>query len=262
MSGTSSRPSLARNLISATGVVIAFVALMNTIFLIFIDIRGANSSPYLGILAWIVGPAILSFGLLLYLGGLLLERRRRRGKSPEQYAQYPRLDFNVPRTRRIVIATFLGSIVFVTASVIGSYQAFHYTESDAFCGMACHSVMHPEYTAYKNSPHARGGCVGCHVGSGAGWYVQSKLSGSYQLYSELFEKYPRPIQSPVENLRPAQGTCEQCHWPEKFFGAQLKEFNHFQYDEASTPHQTRLLIKIGGGSPTSGITSGIHWLTR
>lgn len=255
----SKKPSLARNLMSVSGAVIAFVALMNTIFLILIDVRGAHSSPYLGILAWIVGPAILSFGLLLFLGGMLLERRKRRGKTPEEYSQYPRLDLNMRRTRRIVIGTFLGIIVFVTASVIGSYQAFHYTESDAFCGTACHSVMHPEHTAYQNSPHARVGCVGCHVGSGAGWYVKSKLSGSYQLYSVLFNKYSRPIESPVKNLRPAQGTCEQCHWPEKFFGAQLKEFKHYQYDEASTPHQTRLLIKIGGGSPTTGITSGIHW---
>ncbi len=253
------KPSLARNSISAIGAIIAFVALMNTIFLIYIDVRGAHSSPYMGILAWIVAPAILCFGLFLFIAGMLLERRRRRGKEPEEYSEYPKLDFNVKRTRRLVVGIFLGAIVFVTVSVIGSYQAFHYTESDAFCGTVCHSVMHPEYTAYKNSPHARVGCVGCHVGSGAGWYVRSKLSGSYQLYSVLFNKYSRPIQSPVENLRPAQGTCEQCHWPEKFFGAQLKEFNHYQYDEASTPHSTRLLIKIGGGSPTSGVTSGIHW---
>jgi nitrate/TMAO reductase-like tetraheme cytochrome c subunit len=253
------KPSLARNPLSAIGAIIAFVALMNTIFLIYIDVRGAHSSPYMGILAWIVAPAILCFGLFLFIVGMLLERRRRRGKEPEEYAEYPRLDFNVQRTRRLVVGIFLGAIVFVTVSVIGSYQAFHYTESDAFCGTVCHSVMHPEYTAYKNSPHARVGCVGCHVGSGAGWYVRSKLSGSYQLYSVLFHKYSRPIQSPVANLRPAQGTCEQCHWPEKFFGAQLKEFNHYQYDETSTPVTARMLIKIGGGSPASGVASGIHW---
>jgi len=259
MSDRPKKPSLARNPVSAIGAIIAFVALMNTIFLIYVDIRGAHSSPYMGILAWIVAPAILCFGLFLFIAGMLLERRRRRGRAPEEYSEYPKLDFNVKRTRRLVVTIFLGAIVFVTASVIGSYQAFHYTESDAFCGTVCHSVMHPEYTAYKNSPHARVGCVGCHVGSGAGWYVRSKLSGSYQLYSVLFNKYSRPIQSPVANLRPAQGTCEQCHWPEKFFGAQLKEFNHYQYDEASTPHSTRLLIRIGGGTPASGVTSGIHW---
>ena len=34
---------------------------------------------------------------------------------------------------------------------------------DAFCGTVCHSVMHPEYTTYQASPHARVGCAGCHI---------------------------------------------------------------------------------------------------
>lgn len=260
MADAPKRPSLARNPISAAGAVIAFVALTNTLFLIYIDGRQAHANPYLGILAWIVAPAILSAGILVYIAGLLIERRRRRSQAPEEYSQFPRIDLNVARTRWIVTATFAGLILFVTASVIGSYQAYHYTDSDAFCGTLCHQVMHPEYTAYKASAHARVGCVGCHVGSGATWYVRSKLSGSYQLYSVVAHKYPRPIPSPVENLRPAQETCEQCHWPEKFFGAQLKTFNHYQYDEQNTPKEVRLLIKTGGGSPAAGgMTTGIHW---
>jgi len=252
-------PGLSRNPISAVGLVIAFVALMNTIFLIYIDGRGAHSNPYLGILAWMVGPAILSFGLIVFIAGLLIERRRRHRRAPGEIARFPMVDLNLPRTRFVVTSTFAGVILFVTASVIGSYQVYHYTDSDAFCGTLCHQVMNPEYTAYKASPHARVGCVGCHVGSGATWYVKSKLSGSYQVYSVLAHKYPRPIPSPVENLRPAQETCEQCHWPEKFFGAQLKVFNHFQYDEQSTPKEVKMLIKTGGGSPASGQTAGIHW---
>jgi hypothetical protein len=150
-------------------------------------------------------------------------------------------------------------IIFVTASVIGSYKVYHYTESDAFCGKICHEVMHPEYTAYKQSPHARVGCPGCHIGPGATWFVRSKLSGSYQVYAVLTNKFPRPIPTPVKNLRPAQETCEQCHWPEKFFGAQLKVFDHFAYDEENTPRLVRMLIKVGGGSPPGGPTAGIHW---
>jgi hypothetical protein len=101
--------------------------------------------------------------------------------------------------------------------------------------------------------------VDCHVGPGATWYVRSKLSGAYQLYAVLAENYPKPIPTPVHNLRPAQDTCEQCHWPAKFYGAQLKVFNHFGYDEQNTLRQTRLLIKTGGGSPTTGQVAGIHW---
>jgi nitrate/TMAO reductase-like tetraheme cytochrome c subunit len=251
--------SLGRNPISLAGLLIAFVALMNTVFLIYIDARGSHGNPYLGILAWIVAPAILSFGLAVYIAGFLIERRRRRKRSPDVVAAYPHIDLNVPRTRAIVGGTFAGVILFVTASVIGSYQAYHYTESDAFCGTACHQPMHPEYTAYKISPHARIGCVQCHVGGGAEWYLRSKLTGSHQLFAVLTGKYPRPIPTPVDSLRPAHETCEQCHWPEKFFGTQLKVFNHFQYDEQSTPREVRLLIKTGGGSPSSGMTSGIHW---
>jgi hypothetical protein len=60
-------------------------------------------------------------------------------------------------------------------------------------------------------------------------------------------------------MRPAQDTCEQCHWPQKFFGEQLKVFTHFAYDEANTPVEARMVIKTGGGSAAGGMGAGIHW---
>jgi len=249
-------PSLARNLISTIGAAIAVIAIANIIFLVMADATGAHN-PYVGIFAYAVVPGVMIFGMLLFIIGILLERRRRHKMG--EASRYPDIDLNDPRVRRATIITVAGLIFFVTISILGSYQAYHYTDSDAFCGTVCHSVMHPEYTAYKQSPHARVGCVGCHVGEGAGWYARSKLSGSYQLYSVAFHKYPRPIQSPVENLRPARETCEHCHWPEKFFGAQLKVFTHFGYDEVNTPREIRMLIKTGGGSPSGGLVAGIHW---
>ena len=250
---------LSRNLFSEIGVGIAVLGLVNLAFLIYLDTTGTHSNPYLGILTWIVAPAILIFGLAVFLFGMWRERRRRRRQAPGEVPEYPRVDLNVRHTRLILIWTAMGLIVFVTMSIVGSYQVYHYTESDAFCGTMCHSVMHPEYTAYQQSPHARVGCAGCHVGPGAGWFVKSKLSGAYQVYSVIAKKYPKPIPTPVENLRPAQQTCEQCHWPEKFFGAQLKVFDHYAYDEESTPRHVNLLIKTGGGSPEAGQTGGIHW---
>lgn len=249
---------LARNPISGIGLLIAFVALINTAILIYIDGTQAHGSPYLGILAWIVAPSIMAFGLGLFLLGIVLRWRKQRKHLPDA-PDYPAIDLNVRRTRMIVAGSAIGIICFVSASVVGSYQVYHFTETDAFCGTVCHQVMHPEYTAYKASPHARVGCVGCHVGEGATWYVKSKLSGAYQLYATAMNKYPKPIPTPVENLRPAQETCEQCHWPEKFWGAQLKEFEHYTYDETSTPQHVRLLIRTGGAEPTRGLTTGIHW---
>jgi hypothetical protein len=251
-------PSLARNFLSSIGLMIALIALVNIAFLVFADVGSEHSNPYVGIFAYVLLPGVLCFGLFLFVLGMLLERRRRRRHKPDEIPAYPDINLNNPRTRHAVELTLIGLSVFILVSVAGSYKAYHYTDSDQFCGTTCHQVMHPEYTAYKASPHARVGCVNCHIGSGATWYVKSKMSGAYQLYSTAFNKYPRPIQTPVHNLRPAQETCEQCHWPEKFWGAQLKVFNHFGYDEANTPRETRLLIKTGGGDPKNGPAVGIH----
>jgi nitrate/TMAO reductase-like tetraheme cytochrome c subunit len=58
----------------------------------------------------------------------------------------------------------VGTVIFLLLTAVGSYEAFHYTESVEFCGTLCHDVMKPEYVAYQNSPHARVACVDCHVG--------------------------------------------------------------------------------------------------
>ncbi|MFZ2492222.1 MAG: NapC/NirT family cytochrome c [Thermoanaerobaculia bacterium] len=252
------KPSLARNLISSIGLLIAVLALINIAFLVFMDIGADHSNPYLGIFAYIVFPGVLCGGLALFVLGMLIERNRRRKHKPEEIPAYPRIDLNDGRTRKIAGWSIVAISVFLLVSMAGSYQAYHYAETDAFCGTTCHEIMHPEYTAYKASPHARVGCVNCHIGSGATWFVKSKLSGSYQVYATIMNKVPRPIESPVANLRPAQETCEQCHWPQKFWGAQLKVFNHFGFDEANTPRETQMLIKTGGGEAGKAV-GGIHW---
>ena len=253
------RPRLARNAISLVGGALVLVSLANIIFLFLLDIFGGRAKPYLGIFAYMVFPAILILGLLIVPFGMFLERRRRRRRDPSEIPPYPRIDLNDPRHRG-TFAFFMGfTLLFLLLSTVGSYRAYEFTDSVTFCGELCHSVMKPEFIAYQASPHARVRCVDCHVGPGATWFVRSKISGIYQVYAVLFNKYPRPIATPIESLRPARETCEQCHWPEKFFGAQLKVITHFGYDEKNTPRQIRMLIKTGGGSPTTGLTTGIHW---
>ena len=257
---SSSRPpSLMRNYISFVGlsIVVASVACVTLLFMMEIASHGEN--PYLGILTYIIFPSIMMFGFAVVGTGMLLERRRRRRYSPDEVAAYPKLDLNDPHMRRRFLVFLVLTFFFIAVSAFGSYRAFEYTESVAFCGQTCHSVMKPEYTAYLAGSHARVRCVDCHVGEGADWYVRSKLSGAYQLYSVAFSKYSRPIETPVHNLRPAPETCEQCHWPEKFFGAQMKVFNRYGNDENNTLRQTRMLINVGGGSPRTGKVEGIHW---
>ncbi len=246
---------LLRNPISLAGVALALVSLGNIFLFSLIGFIAERSSPYIGILAYMVAPGFLICGLLLIGVGAWRERRKKAGDAP----LYPRIDLNDAGQRSAVISFSALLVVFVMLSGVGSYKAYEFTDSVQFCGQTCHTVMKPEFTAYQLSPHARVGCVECHVGSGATWYVKSKLSGTRQVFAAMFNTFPRPIPTPVHNLRPAQETCEQCHWPKKFYGAQLKVFTHYGSDEKNTPRQIRMLIKTGGGDPATGAPEGIHW---
>src|ERR1017187_1795850 len=218
-----------------------------------------RTNPYAGILIYGILPALVGLGLAVAAAGALLERRRRKRSPGLPIPPLPRIDLNDPRQRTMLVGSLAGMLVLIVLLSVTGYRAYNFTDSIQFCGEVCHGVMKPEYTAYQHSPHARVACVSCHVGPGAGWYVHSKISGAYQIYSVTFHKYPRPIGTPVHDLRPAQETCEQCHWPAKFFGAQQKTFTHYLTDEKNTPWQIQMLLKIGGGAPKAGATSGIHW---
>jgi len=259
LSNNGGAPKLYKNPISLAGLALAVVAFANILFLFFLDSLSHVSSPYVGILAYMVAPAFMVLGLLAIPVGIVIERRRRYRHTGD-VSKYGKLDLNNPAQRSAVAFVLSFVVIFALMSAVGSYKAYEFTDSTKFCGQLCHSVMHPEFVAYEASPHARVACVECHVGSGASWYVKSKLSGIRQVYYTALGTYPRPIPTPVHNLRPAADTCEQCHWPKKFWGAQLKVFPHFGTDEQNTPRVLRLLIKTGGGDPSLGQgTGGIHW---
>jgi nitrate/TMAO reductase-like tetraheme cytochrome c subunit len=135
--------------------------------------------------------------------------------------------------------------------VIGSqvsYRAVEHMETVQFCGQSCH-VMKPEFTAHQNPPHSQLACVSCHVAPGASGWVQSKMAGTRQLAAVVFNSYPRPIESAMENNRlvSSADTCEQCHAREKAIGARLRVISHFKDDEANTRTETVLTMLVGGG---------------
>ena len=252
-------PKLAYNWLSALGAIMAVMAVLVMTFLYLVDVFARETNPYLGIFLYMILPFFLVLGLLLIPVGMYRRWKAIRKYGEEAYPAWPYVDLNERRHRNAFFVFLFGTFFFVIVSAVGSYQAYHYTESVTFCGKTCHTVMKPEYTAYQNSPHARVACVGCHVGPGADWFAKSKLSGLYQVYATMADVFPRPIPTPIENLRPARETCEQCHWPEKFFGMQQRQFDHYQYDEANSPWRISMLVKTGGSDPRTGQVAGIHW---
>lgn len=157
---------------------------------------------------------------------------------------------------KLFFLMFAGAIGIVLL-VIGGYQLMEFTDSSAFCGRLCHSVMYPEYTAYQTSPHSRVSCSECHVGKGASYLVKSKVSGVPLIVATISGTYHRPIQTPVENLRPARETCEQCHRPEKFSGDLVRVHTSYQPDEKNTEKVDTRVLRVGGGE--FEIARGIHW---
>lgn len=246
------------NLVTLIGAAVAGVSLALIAFLIILEMFATQSKPYMGILTFVILPMVLFVGIILIAFGIIREHRRERLGKPHGL-HLPQIDLNNPHHRAAFTLFSIGTIALLAFSAFGSFKAYEYTDSDQFCGEICHKVMEPEYTAYQYSPHARVGCVQCHIGSGADWFVRAKISGSYQVYAVLFNKYPKPIPTPIENLRPAQQTCEQCHWPKHFFSEKKHVNTYYISDEQNTKWTLNLLMKIGGGNIEAGPTSGIHW---
>ncbi len=247
---------LGHNAITLIGAVLTSSSALTMIaFWIFEVLGGGEVNPYVGILIFLILPGIFVFGLVLIPVGVIWRRRKLRasGTLPEIY---PKIDLGQPGLRRAV--GLVASMTIVNVGIFGtaSYRGVHYMESVQFCGETCHTVMAPEYSAYQNSPHQRVGCVQCHIGPGAPWFVRSKLSGLRQVVAVTFKTYSRPIPSPVHHLRPARETCEQCHWPQKFTGDKFLVRTKYSDDEANTPLTTVLVLKIGGRNWQGNI--GIH----
>ncbi len=245
-----------------TSIIGASIALMNFVFIIFLLIISFVfdiGSSYIGLFIYMILPAFLITGLILIPVGMFLSKRKSKKRGDRVGTKdWPLIDFNSPGTRNASVIFVVGTMVLLIFSAVGSYEAFHITESVEFCGKLCHKVMEPEFVAYHESSHERVSCVECHVGNGADWYVKSKLSGLYQVYSVLAKKYPTPIPTPIHNLRPARQTCEQCHWPEKFYDRKLKIKRSYLSDEGNTEHNIQMLMKTSSDHNALGITEGIH----
>ena len=250
---------LIRSPISVVGMVLTTISAVLFLIVFLADLFGWHTNPYLGIVFFLILPGVFLFGLLLIPLGAWIERRRRaQGRAPSE-VHWPRIDLNDPAQRTTAVIVFAVTMANIVIVSLAAYRGVEYMDSPQFCGQVCHTVMKPEFTAYQDGPHSRVTCVQCHIGPGASWFAKSKISGARQVLAVSFHTYSRPIPSPVQNLRPARDTCEQCHWPEKFHGDKVRRIYEFAADEKNTESVTVMQVHVGGGSERLGIAQGIHW---
>ena len=244
-----------RSRLAAAGIALTTASALLFLALIAFELFGYLQNPYAGILVFIMVPALFALGLLLIPLGLWLDRRRRTTAPPA----WPTLNLADAALRRAVIFIVIATLVNIAILSVASFGAVEYSESQAFCGQACHSVMSPEFIAHQAGPHARIHCVTCHVGPGTGAFLTAKLNGTRQLALVARGNFDRPIPVPIDNLPAARVTCEQCHSSDRYTGDVTKVFYEHADDEANTQARTAVRLKVGGPIAGTRGGSGIHW---
>jgi hypothetical protein len=255
------RPAVAaivRSRIATVGVTLTTAGALLFLVLVALDLFGYIENPYAGIVLFVMLPAIFVLGLLLIPFGLWFDRRRRirAGADEPLPTTFSLAD---PDLRRAVSFVVAASVVNVAIVAFASFGAVEYSESQAFCGQSCHPVMKPEFEAHRSGPHAKVHCVSCHVGPGAGAFLSAKFNGSRQLWLVATSTYHRPIPTPIHNLPAIGGTCENCHWPDRYVGDTVKVFYEYADDAANTETKTTVRLHVGGVVSGTGRGTGIHW---
>ena len=176
------RPALffGNNPISLAGGAITSAAGVTMIGYWLVELFGRpNDNPYLGIIFFLILPAIFVLGLVLIPVGVLLRRKKlqQAGQIP---AEFPKIDLNDRVFRHGLDIVLVATIVNLLVVSMASYRGAAYMDSPQFCGSSCH-VMHPEYSAYKVSAHSHVDCVACHIGTGAESYFKAKVTARNSL---------------------------------------------------------------------------------
>ena len=248
--------ALARHPLAIAGALIATAAAVAFIALAIALVAGLFDNPYAGLVVGVAIPAVLALGLLLIPAGMWLEHRKRR-HHPEAATGWPVVDFGRAAVRRTTLVIVALTAVNVVIVLLAGYSGLHYMESPTFCGQVCHTPMAPQFMSWREAPHARIACVSCHVGEGAGAFLQAKLSGVRQLYHVATNSYARPTPPGAEMTPGAQAaTCRTCHVPERASGDRIRVIRTYADDEANTESTTVLQMYLGAAAAPA---RAIHW---
>ena len=246
---------LSSNFISLAGVVLATIGGVSWLFLLPQLVHSTSQNPYIG-LFWLADLGVFLLGLVLIPLGMYFRWRALKEQGVTDARALPPLTLQSPEVRKLLGFILVATTANVVIASQLTYSGIQYMDKQEFCGQVCHTVMQPEFVAYQQSPHAHVSCVECHIGPGAAWFIRYKVTGLGQLVAVATDSYPRPIPAPVANLRPAQDTCAQCHWPQRFIGDKMIVHTGYSGDEQNSPATTVLLMKVGGRAWNGPV--GIH----
>jgi hypothetical protein len=162
--------------------------------------------------------------------------------------------------RHIVLIAVLVTAVLLVSYFLASIWFITWSESTAFCGGICHSVMNPEATTHSISPHANVECGECHVGTGTIQRVWMHLQNARYAVTYPLGLYSRPLETPLSTLRPVEASCLPCHWPSYFYPIQTRVDDDYGTDEANSVTHIVVALRIGNTEESPpGYGAGSHW---
>lgn len=226
--------------LSLLGLGLVITGLVTWLVLLPARLEHGEENPYIGIAMFVVVPALLLLGVVLTPIGLWRARGRLRARLAERVH-----DRHVVLRRLFVFLLVVSALNLLVGTQVTA-RAVHHMETRQFCG-SCH-VMAPESATLAPSAHAGLLCVDCHVGSGAKGWLESKLSGTRQLWHVLTDQVEKPIASGIASGRMIESsqTCERCHWRERPGALNLWIKRTYAEDEANTAETTVLTMHVGG----------------
>ncbi len=226
--------------VSMLGAALVTLAGFSWLFVLPLNLRGGGvNNPYIGLLVFIAIPIVFFAGLILIPIGIALAKRKvteHLNEVEDRRTAWRRAGvfFGVMTVANVVIASQL------------SYRAVEHMDTVQFCGQTCH-VMKPEFTAHAAlPPHQAVACAECHIAPGATGWLKAKMNGTSQLMAVVFNNYPRPIESAMEDnkLVSSAETCEQCHARDRPISPRLRVIPSYKDDEANTRTTTVLLMRV------------------
>jgi hypothetical protein len=248
--------ALARHPVAIAGAIVTTSSAVVFITLVIAMLAGMLTNPYAGLVVFLAIPAVFVVGLLLIPAGMWLERRRLL-RDPSAVSEWPVIDFRRAEVRRATLAIVGLTAVNIIIVLLAGYGGLHAMETPGFCGQACHTPMHPQFTAWQGAVHGGVECVQCHISEGAAGFVHAKLNGVRQLVQVATNSYPRPI-APGAKMPPgAQAeTCRACHQPGRIVNDRVRVIREYADDEGNTETMTVLQMHM---SVTKSSDRAIHW---
>ena len=126
-------PHSVYNWVSLIGATIALISFSMIVFLFAVSVFINEGATYLGLVIYIILPSLLVFGLILIPIGMYFKSKKEK-KGEVQDLRWPIFNLNEERQRNAATIFIIGTTIFLFATAIGSYEAFHFTESNQFCG--------------------------------------------------------------------------------------------------------------------------------